>query len=140
MDQYETWRAGRPQPRTHCVRLGPTSPSPKRAQPRNFRPISVVAKWLHGSRCHLVWKYASAQMTLCLIETQPPFQNGAEPSSQFSAHFCCGQSAGCIKMPLGMEVGLSPGDFVLDGDPAPFPKRGRAPFPVFGPFLLWPNG
>ena len=22
----------------------------------NFRPISVVAKWLHGSRCHLVWR------------------------------------------------------------------------------------
>jgi len=22
-------------------------------------------------------------------------------------------------MPLGMEVGLSPGNFVLDGDPAP---------------------
>jgi len=29
-------------------------------------------------------------------------------------------------MPLGMEVGLSPGDFVLDGDPAPLPKRGGA--------------
>jgi len=27
-------------------------------------------------------------------------------------------------MPLGMEVGLSPGDFVLDGDPAPSPKKG----------------
>ena len=27
--------------------------------------------------------------------------------------------AGWIKMPLGVEVGLSPGDFVLDGDPAP---------------------
>jgi len=26
--------------------------------------------------------------------------------------------AAWIKMPLGMEVGLSPGDFVLDGDPA----------------------
>ena len=25
--------------------------------------------------------------------------------------------AGWIKMPLGMEVGLSPGDFVFDGDP-----------------------
>ena len=25
----------------------------------------------------------------------------------------------CIKMSLGMEVGLSPGDFVLDGDPVP---------------------
>jgi len=24
-----------------------------------------------------------------------------------------------IKMPLGMEVSLDPGDFVLDGDPAP---------------------
>ena len=30
-------------------------------------------------------------------------------------------------MTLGMEVGLSPGDFVLDGDPAPYPKRGGAP-------------
>jgi len=25
-------------------------------------------------------------------------------------------------MPLGMEVGLNPGDFVLDGDPTPTPK------------------
>jgi len=34
--------------------------------------------------------------------------------------------AGCIKMPVGMEVGLSPGN--LDGDPAlPYPKRGGAP-------------
>ena len=31
-------------------------------------------------------------------------------------------------MPLGMEVALSPGDFVLDGDPArPFPKKGPSP-------------
>jgi len=29
-------------------------------------------------------------------------------------------------MPLGTEVGLGPGDIVLDGDPAPFPKRGTA--------------
>jgi len=26
-------------------------------------------------------------------------------------------------MPLDMEVGLSPGDFVLDGDPAPLSYR-----------------
>jgi len=37
-------------------------------------------------------------------------------------------------MPLGMEVGLSPGDFVLDGDPARYPKRGAAP-PNFWPYL-----
>ena len=52
-----------------------------------------------------------------------PFpQKGAEPPPQFSAHFYCGRMAGCIKMPLGMEVGLSPGEFVLDGDPAPLPN------------------
>jgi len=58
----------------------------------------------------------------------------------FLAHVYCDQTAGWIKMALGMEVGLSPDDFVLDGDPAPSPKRGGASFPIFGPFLLWPNG
>jgi len=29
--------------------------------------------------------------------------------------------AGWIKMPLGMEVGFRPGDFVFDVDPAPPP-------------------
>jgi len=28
-------------------------------------------------------------------------------------------------MPLGMDVGLSPGDFVLDGDPAPSQKEAQ---------------
>jgi len=27
-------------------------------------------------------------------------------------------------MPLDIEVGLVPGDFVLDGDPAPLPNKG----------------
>jgi len=41
-------------------------------------------------------------------------------------------------MPLDMKVGLSPGDFVLDGHPAPYPKNAEPP--IFGPHLLWPNG
>ena len=41
-------------------------------------------------------------------------------------------------MPLGMEVGLAPGTFVLDGEPAA-PKKGAQP-PIFGPCLLWANG
>ena len=72
----------------------------------------------------------------------PLLQQGAEPPPQFSAHFYCGQTTGCIKMPLGMGVGLSPGDFGLDGDP-PRPKGRRRPgadTPIFGPWLLWPNG
>ena len=33
-------------------------------------------------------------------------------------------------MPLGMDVGLSSGKFVLHGDPAPSPKGGRSPSPI----------
>jgi len=45
--------------------------------------------------------------------------------------------AGWIEMPLGMEVDLGPGDFVLDGDPAPLAKKGTEPCsPIFGPCLL----
>ena len=62
--------------------------------------------------------------------------------------------AGWVKMPLSMEVGLGPGDFVLDGDPAPLPKRcvldedpapppqkgGGPASPIFGTCPLWSNG
>ena len=34
-------------------------------------------------------------------------------------------------MALGMEVSLNPGDFMLDGDPAPLPKKGVEPPPEF---------
>ena len=57
-------------------------------------------------------------------------QKGKEPPPQFSAHVYCGQTVGWIKMALalGMEVGLGPGQIVLDGDTAPLPqKRDRAP-------------
>ena len=52
-DQDETCHAGRPRP-CHSVLDGDPVPPPQRGAP-NFRPISVAAKWLHGSRCHLVW-------------------------------------------------------------------------------------
>jgi len=43
-------------------------------------------------------------------------------------------------MPFGTKVGLGPGHIVLDGNPAPPPKRSTAsPPPIFGPCLLWPN-
>jgi len=38
----------------HIVLDGDPAPLPKGAAP-HFRPISVAAKWLYGSRCHLVW-------------------------------------------------------------------------------------
>ena len=51
--------------------------------------------------------------------------------------------AGWMKMPLGTVVGLGPGHIVLDGDPAPPPKRGTVVSPPkksIVPRLLWPNG
>ena len=38
---------------------------------------------------------------------------GAEPPKFFSAHGYCGQTAGWIKMALGMEVGFGPGHLSL---------------------------
>ena len=66
--------------------------------------------------------------------SSPP-KNGPEPPPQFSAHVCCGQTAGWIKMALGMDVGLGPGHIVLDGEPAPLPQKGDRDPPIFGPFL-----
>ena len=63
---------------------------------------------------------------------------GRSPPPKFSAHVYCGQTAGWMKLVPGTEVGLSPGDFVLDGDPVPYPKWAEAP--IFGPRLLWPSG
>jgi len=31
----------------------------------NFWPMAVVAKRLDGLRCRLIWRYVSAQATLC---------------------------------------------------------------------------
>jgi len=39
-------------------------------------------------------------------------------SRQFTTHTACGQTAQGIKMPLGMEVGLDPGDIVFYGGPS----------------------
>ena len=58
--------------------------------------------------------------------------------THFLVHVYCGQTAGWIKIPLGTEVNLGPGDVVLDGVAALSPpKKGTAP--VFGSCLLWPN-
>jgi len=58
--------------------------------------------------------------------------NAIEPLSCPSVYLSvtlmyCGQTVGWIKMKLGMEVGLGPGHIVLNGDPAPLPKRAQPP-------------
>ena len=45
-------------------------------------------------------------------------QKGAQQPPQFLAHVCCGQRAGWIKMLLGREVDLDPGE-------QPLPPKGH---------------
>jgi len=55
MDQYATLYWGRPRPRPHCVRWRPSFPFPERGTTApTFRPMSIVAKRLDGSRSHMV--------------------------------------------------------------------------------------
>jgi len=77
---------------------------------------------------------------LCIRWGPSPSAQKGGGAPQFSAHVYCGQTAAWIKMPLGTEVGLGPGHIVLDGDPAPLPKRGQSSPSICGPFLFWPNG
>ena len=96
--------------------------------------MSVVAKRLDGSRCHLARRQGRPQSRPHCVRWGPRSpKRGTAP--QFSTHICCGRTAGWIKMPLGTEIGLSSGDIVLDGDPAPL-KRGTAPCPTFRPMSI----
>jgi len=61
--------------------------------------------------------------------SSPLTKRGRTP--QYSAHVYCGQTAAWIKMPLDVEIGLGQCYIVLDGDPAPLPKKGAQP-PIFG--------
>jgi len=101
-------------------------PAPqKTVLPRpDFRPMSIVAKRLDGSRCHLV------RPTRYSVRWEPTSPCKRGTASQFLARVYCGQTAGCIiRIPFGQ--------IVLDVDPAP--RKGAQP-PIFGPRLLWPSG
>jgi len=107
----------------HIVLDGdPIAPAPKGQSPSNFRPYLLWPNgWIDqdgtwdGGRPH--------PRRLCVRWRPSPLpKKGSEPRPQFSSHVC-GQTAVLIKIPLGTEVGLSPGDFVLDGDHS-HPKKG----------------
>jgi len=69
--------------------------------------------------------------------TQVPSPKRGQSPPPILAHVYCGQTAGWIKIPLNMEVGLGPGHIVLDGNPAS-PKLGIQPVKIFGA-CLYPN-
>ena len=105
-------------------------PKKGRSPIHNFCPC-LLGLWPNGwmdedGTCHRGGPWSRPHRARW-VPSFPPQKRGLRPP-QFSAHLYWGQTAGCIKMPLGMEVG----DFVLDGEPAPYPKRG-ADRPNFRP-------
>jgi len=89
---------------------------------------NVGVLWSNGSMDQdKIWHAGRPRPWTHCVRWEPSSPPPKGHSPKFSAHICCGQMAGWIKMPLGMEVGLGPGHIVLDGDPAPSPKRGQSP-------------
>jgi len=86
----------------------------------NFRSFLLWPNgWMHQD---IIWRGARPQpRRLCVRwgPRSPSLKRGRSP--EFLAHVYCGQTAGCIKIPLGAEVGISLNDIVLDGDRAPLP-------------------
>jgi len=109
----------------HIALRGDPAPLPQRGTtPPNFRSISVAAKWLHGSRCDMVWSLEVGLGPGDFVlhgDPAPLPKKGAEPPPQFSPHFFCGQTAGCMKMPLGTEVGPQPWGLCVRWGPSPPP-------------------
>ena len=143
MDEDETWLAGRLRPRKHCVRWRPSCPYGKGHT--NLRARALPASVIRGP-C-LLWPNGWMDQAATWYGVRPrsrphcvrwgpsfPPNRRGHISARFSAHVYCGQTAGSIKMSLGTQVGLGPGEIVLDVDPAP-PDRGTAA-PTFLPMSL----
>jgi len=132
LDQDGTWRGGGPRYRPHCARWGPSSPPQKGDITPIFGPCLL---WPNGWMDQDATWYGDRPRPRPHCARWRPDKKGQSP--QFSAHVYCGQTAEWIKMPLGTEVGLGPGDII--GTKLPSPQKGdRAP--NFGPCLLWPSG
>jgi len=130
MDQDKTLHGGRPRPRPHCVRWGPSSTSPKwgHSSPPLFSPCLL---WPNGSIDQdATWYGDRAWSRPHCVRWRPICpQKGTQPP--IFAHVCCGQMVGWIKMPLCMNVDLGPRDIMFDVDPAPHPPKKGGCSPQF---------
>jgi len=89
MDQDATWYGGRPWPRWHCVRWGPSYPAMERgtAAP-TFRPMSTVAKWSPISATAGLF---SSNSILILLQDNVPYKWRQWCNKMLTHTFCCGK-------------------------------------------------
>jgi len=65
----------------HIVFDGDPAPLPHRAQTANFQLISLVTKWLDGSRCHLVKEVGLSSDVVFDADPPPvPTKGGRAPN------------------------------------------------------------
>ena len=140
MDQDVTWYGARPRHRRLCVRWRPSPPSPKTGRsPQIFGPCLLCPNgWMHqDATCYggrpqprgLCVRWGPAHPFPERVRSLPNFR----PMTLVPDGFMYQDGT-------FMEVGFGPGHIVLDGHPAPLPKKWGAEPPLFGPFLLWLNG
>jgi len=123
--------------------------SPRQACVHKPRPISIVAKRLDGSRCHLLRSQTSAQVTFCYMGTSSlPTERGTASPTHFSAHVRCGQTNWINQdtSRLGTEIDLHILHYVRwrpsSSTAAPSNFRGlQKPASVLrGACVVWRNG
>jgi len=130
MDQDATWYGSKPRPDDIVLDEDPSHSKGGGTPSPIFGPCLLWRNaWVDEyDTWHGGGPWSRPHCAIGLWGPSSPLQKGVRaPPPQFSAHFDCGQTAGCIKMPLGMEIGLSSGDFVLDGGSDPFPKGAKPP-------------
>ena len=122
IDQDETWHSS-------------ARPHKKGAQPPIFGPCPLWPKgWMDQDP---TWYRGRPRPRRYCVRWGPrcPHKKRGTAAPQ-SRPMYYGQTAGWVKMPLGVEVGLGPGDIVLDGDPASPSKKGGTALPNFRPMSI----
>jgi len=124
----------------HIVLDGDRAPPSKGAQPTIFGSYLLCpngwmdydATWYGGrpQPRQLCVRWGPSSFSPKRGRTYP--KRGTAPNFQPMSIVAKRQTAGWIKMTLGMEVGLGPGHIVLDGDPAPMLQKGNSS-PLIGP-------
>jgi len=104
MDQDETWHAGRPQPRPHCVRWEPSSPKRKRGTGSQFSAHVYCGQTAEWIKMPLGTEVGLDPGTI-VVDGDPAPQEKGHSSPHLSTRVLW-PTAGWIKMPLGIEVGL----------------------------------
>ena len=105
MDQDSTWYGGRPRPRPHSVRWGPSFPQ-KGHSTHLFSAHVYCGKTAVWIKMPLDTEADLGPGHIVLDADPAARRKGGHPL--FSVHVFCGQRAGWIKVLLGKEVGLDP--------------------------------